>query len=108
MLESTAVEDAFTSTFIDLRALRWLEVDTLDVWHHNRAVELAVGSLCDALANPSEHDVLLIAVQAYNVVAELRDRLDEVDSGDRRTRDKLDLARQSVAALLDAIEPLLR
>jgi hypothetical protein len=103
----TQLEDAFDSTMIDLYSLRHTDIDLAGLLHLTQEVDFEVGRLCEVLAEPEEDDdPAWRARQAYRVVLELARLLETADSDDRRTRDKLDLARGAVEALLDALGPL--
>lgn len=103
------IEEAFTSTLMDLDALHRRDVDELDVWSHKREVSLSVGALCDGLeAKAPGEEVAQLATHAQRVVSRLSRCLEVVDSEDRRTREKLEMARGAVGELLASIEALLR
>jgi hypothetical protein len=106
MPKFTPLESAFTDTRMDLHALRRIDVDLPGLRHHTNEIDFAVGRLCDALAHPNQEDVKELAYRAHRAVLQLAQMLDPADSDDRRTRDKLDLARAAVAALLDELAPL--
>jgi hypothetical protein len=106
MLTSTPLENALTDTLMDLHALRRADVDCPGLRHDTNEIEFAVGRLCDALARPDQEDVNELAHRAHRAVLGLAQLLDATESEDRRARDKLDLARAAVAALLDELAPL--
>jgi hypothetical protein len=91
---------------MDLEGLRRTDVDLPTLRHHTDSIDFAVGRLCDEIAQPKPQNVGELAHRAYRVVVELAQLLESAGSDDRRTRDKLDLTRAAVAALLDALAPL--
>ena len=95
------LENAFTTTLMDLSVLRRTNLD-LDFHYHAKQVDLAVGWLCDA-AEAGE-DVRDLAWRAHHAVLQLAELLDDAESDDRRTRDKLDLARDAIGELLEVLE----
>ncbi len=100
------LEASFTSTLLDLSSLHRVEPD-LDLHYHSKQVDYTVGWLCDAAESRAD-DVFELAVEAQRAVQRLADALDAAHSDDRRTRAKLELARDSVAALLLAIREVAR
>jgi len=106
MNRPSSLECAFTTTLMDLGALRRTDVDLPSLRHHTNAIDSAVGRLCDALAQPDGEDLNELAHRAHRAVLAVGQLLDSADSDDRRTRDKLDLTRDAVAALLDELDPL--
>ncbi len=101
-----ALETSFTTALLDLSSLRRADPD-LDLHYHSKQVDYTVGWLCDAAESCAE-DVSELAVEAQRAVQRLADALEAADSDDRRTRDKLDLARDAVAELLVAIREVAR
>ena len=105
MLQLSTLENAFTDALMDLDALRRTDVDLPGLRHYRNEIDFAVGRLCEALALD---DTKELAHRAYRAVLGLGQLLESADSDDRRTRDKLDITRDAVAALLDALDPLRR
>ena len=102
----SALEDAFTSTFMDLHALSYSQVEISLLQDLTRRVDVAVGRLCEALAQPDDEDLRDLADRAHRAVLALADALEPADSDDRRTREKLDLARAAIHALRDELDAL--
>lgn len=95
------VAAALTTTLMDLSALR-REDPELDFHYYAKQADHSVMWLCDA-AEEGADDVPELAVEAQRAVRRLADVLEMADSDDRRTRQKLALARASVAELLEAL-----
>jgi hypothetical protein len=106
MRSFTPLEDTFSVTLLDLHALRRTDIDLPELHHHSKAIDVAVSRLCEALAAPPDDELKDLVRRAHRAVLALAQLLESADSDDRRTRDKLDLARGAVAALLDELEPL--
>jgi hypothetical protein len=108
MSTSEVIEDLVSSALMDLHALERQDPDVFDVWRHKREVGNAVGELCELLESLESRALRDVAERAYRVVRLLAVELDDVDSDNRYTRNKLDLTRDAVAELMAAIEPLTR
>jgi len=101
MPELTPLANAFTDTFMDLYA-----VDLPRLRYYTNQIDFAIGRLCEALEQSDQEDVKELAHRAYRAVLGLAQLLDPADSDDRRTRDKLDLSRGAIDALLDELDTL--
>lgn len=106
MRQLTTLENAFTDTLMDLEALRRTDFDLPALRRRTNEIDFAVGRLCDEVVQPTPENVDELARRAYRAVLELAQLLEPASSDDRRTRDKLDLTRDAVAALLDALARL--
>ena len=104
---SNPIEQAFESAAMDLLALRHVDLDLPRLRHHTSQIEVTVGELCDA-CEQSGTDISELAHRAHRAVSELTRELEFADSDDRRTRDKLYMARDAVATLRDELESLIR
>jgi hypothetical protein len=93
------LDAAFTDALMDLSALHRADPD---FHYHSKQVDYTVSWLCDA-AEAGAEDVGELAIEAQRAVQRLAAILEEADSDDRRTREKLDLAREAVAGLLAAL-----
>jgi len=103
-------ERSAMATLMDLDALERSDAGMACLREHTKEIDLALGALCDGLAESAvdDEEVTWLARRAFRVVLELANRLERIDSDDHRTRDKLELARASIAELLDTLAPMVR
>lgn len=107
MLETKDLETALTSVAMDLNKLRWVDLDVCFRRYENE-VAYAVHRLCEALEEPGADDPSSLARFAHRTVSALSAELADLDSYDRRTRERLELARSSVDALLDELSAVIQ
>lgn len=102
---SRELDDALLSTLMDLNMLWVHDVEASEMWQYKRRVGYAVGPLVDALEKPDTDDIWELARIAYREVSELSSFLEDVDSHDRRKRERIEMTREAVATLRTLIEP---
>jgi hypothetical protein len=101
----TTLEDAFSVAAWDLHKLRQTSLGD-ELYFHSKKADQEVAWLCQ-LAEEGSEDVRSQLQVAHRAVFELAQLLDEVDSDDRYTRDRLWLAREAVDDLLEALSLLM-
>lgn len=94
------LEEVFTDA---LTALRTPDVDLEHLRYQTRQVDLAVTALCDEAEAHTAHTIDDLVRRAHRAALDLMSSLEDLESDDRRTSDKLDLARGTVEELVGTL-----